>query len=336
MPPPEVIGLVFDRPRRCSVQSRVLRLFLLVSLLLVAVSVPPGILPANANSCAVASPAATPATPTAFPVTVTDHAGREVTLTEAPERIVSIAPSNTEILFTLGLGQRVVAVDQYSDYPPEAKEKEQLGSYVEPNIEQIVAVAPDLVLATGVHEQSVVPKLEDLRLTVAVVDPQDLEEVFDGILLVGQLTGQDGRAADLVCELQDRVETVISRVEGAERPRVFFELSPELHTAGPDSFIDDLIEHAGGVNIAADATEEWPQLSAEIAIEQDPEVILLADHEAGVTPEQVAERAGWEQVSAVKAGRIVPIDPDLTNRPGPRVVDGLEEIARALHPDLFS
>ncbi|MDP9357160.1 MAG: ABC transporter substrate-binding protein [Chloroflexota bacterium] len=317
-------------------RSRILALFLLCSLLVGGAATAP-VIPVEANACLAASPVAISGTPgvAAFPVTITDDVGRQVVLQEAPQRIVSIAPSNTEILFALGLGEKVVAVDQYSDYPPEAEQKPQLGSYVKPDLEQIVAAAPDLVLATGVHEETVVPQLEALRLTVAVIDPEDLDDVFDGIGLVGRITGQDARATGLVCELLDRVDAVAERINGAPRPRVFFELSPELHTAGPDSFIDDLISRAGGENIAAGATEEWPQLSAEVLLEQDPEVILLADEAAGVSPDQVRTRPGWQQVTAVEQDRIVAIDPDLTNRPGPRVVDGLEAIARALHPERF-
>ncbi len=317
-------------------RSRILALFLLCSLLVGGAATAPAI-PVEANACLAASPVAISGTPgvAAFPVTITDDVGRQVVLQEAPQRIVSIAPSNTEILFALGLGEKVVAVDQYSDYPPEAEQKPQLGSYVKPDLEQIVAAAPDLVLATGVHEETVVPQLEALRLTVAVINPEDLDDVFDGIGLVGRITGQDARATGLVCELLDRVDAVAERINGAPRPRVFFELSPELHTAGPDSFIDDLISRAGGENIAAGATEEWPQLSAEVLLEQDPEVILLADEAAGVSPDQVRTRPGWQQVTAVEQDRIVAIDPDLTNRPGPRVVDGLEAIARALHPERF-
>ncbi len=317
-------------------RSRILALFLLCSLLVGGVATAPAV-PVAANACLAATPAAISGTPgvTAFPITITDDAGRQVVLQEAPQRIVSIAASNTEILFALGLGEKVVAVDQYSDYPPEAEQKPQLGSYVKPDLEQIVAAAPDLVLATSVHEETIVPELEALRLTVAVIDPEDIDGVFDGIGLVGRITGQDAQATRLVCELQDRVDAVAERINGAPQPRVFFELSPELHTAGPDSFIDDLISRAGGQNIAAGAAEEWPQLSAEVLLEQDPEVILLADEAAGVSLEQVRARPGWQQITAVKQGRIVAIDPDLTNRPGPRVVDGLEAIARALHPERF-
>jgi iron complex transport system substrate-binding protein len=155
------------------------------------------------------------------------------------------------------------------------------------------------------------------------------------MLLVGTITDMSSRAQQVVCELQARVDAVTDAVAGAPRPRVFFELSPDLYTAGPGSFVDDLISRAGGDNVAAGAAELWPQLSAEAVVSADPEVILLADHEAGITAEQVAARPGWQQMSAVQQGRIVSLNADLVARPGPRVVDGLEAIAAALHPDLL-
>jgi iron complex transport system substrate-binding protein len=250
-----------------------------------------------------------------------------------PQRIASIAPSNTEIAFALGLGPRVVAVDQYSNYPPEATQKAQVGSYIEPDLEALVAADPDLVLATGAHVKTLLPAPEARKLPVLVLEPKDLEGVFGSLLLVGRATGQTRQADELVGQLRQRVATLTSALAGAPKSRVFFELGPELYTAGPGAFVSDLIDRAGGENIAADADTPWPQLSQEVVIQRDPAVIILVDEVAGVTPESVRARPGWDQVSAVKEGRIVTLDPDLTNRPGPRAVDGLEAIARALHPD---
>jgi iron complex transport system substrate-binding protein len=269
---------------------------------------------------------------TAFPLAISDDAGREVVIAGLPERIISIAPSNTEILFALGLADRVVGVDNFSNYPPEATEKPQVGDYVDPDLEAIVAASPDLILATEVHVPTVLPKLETLGLPTVVVEPKNLDEVFTSIALVGQITGEPSTAQSLVCSLRARAVAVSGAIAGAPRPRVFFELSPDLYTAGPGSFVDDLLTRAGGENIAAGAAEMWPQLSTEALVSADPEVILLADHEAGVTAEQVAARPGWRGVSAVETGRIVSLDADLVARPGPRIVDGLEAIAAALHP----
>jgi iron complex transport system substrate-binding protein len=305
-------------------------------LLLLLALVAPAASSSSAAACA-ASPVATPvsAPASAFPLTVTDDLGRQVTIPAPPQRIVSLAPSNTEILFALGLDERVVAVDAWSDYPPAAQEKPEVGDYVNPDLEQIVAINPDLVLATAVHEATVLPQLEDLRIPTVVLEPTTLDEVLADIALVGEAAGVGDTATALICAFEDRVAAVESAVAGASAPRVFFELGPELYTAGPGSFVDDLIARAGGENIVAEGQGPWPQMSAEALITADPEVILLADHEAGVTPESVKARPGWQEVSAVREDRIVTLDSDLVARPGPRLVDGLEEIARALHPDRF-
>jgi iron complex transport system substrate-binding protein len=310
----------------------IVALVLLLSLALVA----PAASSSSVAACAaspVATPVSTPAS--AFLLTVTDDLGRQVTIPALPQRIVSLAPSNTEILFALGLDDRVAAVDAWSDYPPEAQEKPEVGDYVNPDLEQIVAIEPDLVLATAVHEATVLPQLEDLQIPTVVLEPTTLDEILADIELVGEAAGVGDTATALVCAFENRVDVVESAVAGAPAPRIFFELSPDLFTAGEGSFVDDLITRAGGDNIVAGELGPWPQISAEALIAADPEVILLADHEAGVTPELVRARPGWQEVSAVREDRIVTLDSDLFARPGPRLVDGLEEIARALHPDRF-
>lgn len=300
------------------------------------------LLPVGASLAAQATPvaldcAATPLAEatTTFPLVVSDDAGREVAIEQAPERIISIAPSNTEIVYALGVEDRLVGVDSYSNYPPQVSEQPRVGDYVAPNLEALVAAEPDLILASEVHVPTLVPELETLGLTTIVIEPANLEEVYTGIELIGQVTDEGAAAQDLVCGMQARVTAVSKAVASAPRPSVFFELSPDLYTAGPGSFVDDVLQRAGGENVAAGAGELWPQLSAEAVVSANPEVILLADHGAGVTAEQVAERPGWQTVSAVEQGRIVEVDPDLIARPGPRVVDGLEAVAKALHPDRF-
>ena len=316
-------------------RTRRISLFAFVVLLLAPL---PGAADASAQATPIAvTCAATPlaAEPAAFPLTITDDAGRQVTIERSPTRIVSIAPSNTEMLFALGLDERIAGVDSYSTYPPEATQKPQVGTYLEPDLERVVAAEPDLILATEAHLGTVLPELDALGLPTVVIEPMNLDEVFSGMLFLGTITGVSPRAQEVVCELQARVDAVTDAVAGAARPRVFFELSPDLYTAGPGSYVDDLISRAGGDNVAAGAAELWPQLSAEAVVSANPEVILLADHEAGITAEQVAARPGWQQMSAVQQGRIVSLDADLVARPGPRVVDGLEAIAAALHPDLL-
>ena len=278
-----------------------------------------------------AKPAAAPAS--AYPMTVADDAGRQVTIGKLPARIVSIAPSNTEILYALGLGEKVVAVDQFSNFPAEAKAKATLGSYIRPNLEAIVAAQPDLILGTAVHAKTVIPELEARNLTVVSVDAKSVDEVYDRILLVGKVTGQTAQAERVVGEMRERITSTTAKLKDAPKRRVFAELSPQLHSAGPGTFVHDLVERAGGQNVAADAGQQWPQISQEALILKDPEVVLLMDDAAGETPATAKARPAWEKMSAVRADRVVVIDPDLTNRPGPRLADGLEAIAKAVHPE---
>ncbi len=296
------------------------------------------------GATAARSPTASPtragggATPraSAYPLTIRDIAGRTVTLPRRPERVVSLAPSNTETLYALGLGERVVGVDQNSDFPEAARAKPKVGTFSAPSIEQVVALAPDLVLAANIHLRAVVPALEGRGLTVVVLNPPDLPGVLDAIGLVGQLADANAEAARLRAALEARIGAVSDRLRGvAARPRVYVEITPKFVTAGPRSFIDDLIGRAGGANIAADAATQFPTLSAETIIARDPEVIVLTDAGPEVTVESVGSRPGWAGISAVRAGRVVAIDPDLVNRPGPRVVDALEQLARVLHPEAF-
>lgn len=282
------------------------------------------------------------ATPTvALPaVTVLDDAQRTVEIRGVPERIISLAPSNTEVLFALGLGDKVVGVTDLCDYPEEAQEIEKVG-FVEINLEKIVDLEPDLVLYIGGTAQlEKTQTMEDLGLTVLVLAPSDIEGIFADIELVGRTTGTEDEAVDLVSELRARMDEVLSRVAQAKRqPLVFYELDAtdpaRPWTAGPGSFIDALITMAGGVNLGASAEMEWAQFSTEEVIAQDPEIIILGDANYGVTAESVEERPGWGVITAVKAGAIYPIDDTLVSRPGPRIVDGLEELARIIHPELF-
>lgn len=271
-----------------------------------------------------------------YPMSVKDDAQRTVEIKKPVSRIVSLAPSNTEILFALGLGDLVVGVDQYSDYPVEAKAKERVGGYTNPDMERVVSLSPDLLLATSVHAKTVVPQLESRGFTVIVLQPKDVDAILDNIRLVAKITNRVSEAESLTSILKRRIDQIVAKgAKASKKPRVFFELSPQLSTAGPGSFIDDLIKRVGGENIAADAQVEWPKLSQEVLVAKDPEVILLGDHTAGETPDKVKARPGWDKLSAVRNNRVHTIDPNLTNRPGPRVVDGLEVIARALYPEQF-
>ena len=273
------------------------------------------------------------------PISVVDDAGRTVEITKTPQRIISLAPSNTEILFALGLGDKVVGVTDFCNYPEEAKSIEQVGTYFEPNIEKIFSLSPDLVLAiTGLPE--VIAKLGELGIPALILDPSDLEAVLADIQLVGKVTGAEKEAEALVSEMRGRIAVVTEKAtEVEERPMVFCEIDAtdpsKPWTTGPGSFMDAMILLSGGTNVAADAESAWVQFSAEEIIAKDPDIIILADSKYGVTPESVRERPGWEVITAVKEGAIFDIDDDLISRPGPRIVDGLEAVARIIHPELF-
>jgi iron complex transport system substrate-binding protein len=290
--------------------------------------------------CARPAPVPSTAEPTSAPtkavITVEDGVGNVITFKSAPQRIVSLAPNHTEVLYALGLGDRVVGVTEYCNYPPEATEKPKVGDFVNTDMELVVSLEPDLVLATTMHMAETVPALQDRGIVVFVLDPQSVDSVLDEIRTLGGITGQEAEAGALVADMQARIDAVREKVAGAPRPKVFWELGPELFTVGPGTFVDDLIGLAGGENAAADADTPWPQLSVEAIILKDPDVIVLADHNYGQTVEMVKERPGWEDIAAVKEGNIIEIaNDDIVSRPGPRLVGGLEFLARALHPNLF-
>lgn len=275
------------------------------------------------------------------PVSVVDDAGRTVEIAKAPQRLVSLAPSNTEILFALGLGDKVVGVTDFCDYPEEAKAIEKVGG-IEPNLEKIVDLDPDLVLAIGGSPAQVekATEMEKLDLTVLVLEPGDIEGIMANIELVGKAVGAEKEASELVAQMRKRFDDITAKAKGAEsKPKVFFELDAtdpsKPYTPGPGSFIDALITLAGGSNVGAGAKMQWAQLSTEEIIAQDPEVIVLGDANYGVTAEMVKERPGWSVITAVKNDAIYPIDDVLVSRPGPRIIDGLEALARIIHPELF-
>lgn len=271
-----------------------------------------------------------------FPTTVTDFQNRSVTVPKRPERVVSIGPSITEFLFALGAGPRVVGVDDFSDEPAAANQLEKVGS-IKVNFEKVVSLKPDLVLSVKFSDGTI-EKLASAGLLVLVVDPQSAGDVARTAILLGRAVGSDGET--MARDIQKRVDDVRSKTSSATtKPRVYHEIDAsdptKIFTVGPGSYIHDLIEIAGGVNIAARATSAYPQLSAEEILRSDPEIIVLAAADYSAKPEQVAARAGWSQLSAVKNKRIVSIAPNLINRPGPRVGEAAEAYAKLVHPELF-
>jgi iron complex transport system substrate-binding protein len=280
-------------------------------------------------------------TPTPTATTFTDDIGRTVQLNGTPQRIVSLSPSNTEILFALGLGAEVVGTDDYSDYPAEAKTITHVGSaFPSFNIETIVSLKPDLAVAFGYTLPDYVTKLQSLGIPVVVLAPKDVNGVINDITLIGKITGATSEAKTLTTSMQNSLNTVESTIKGVTHPRVLWEFDGtdpgNPWVAGPGSFNDALITLAGGQDVGAGGpTSSW-QMNSEEVINADPQIIILDDYQYGVTTESVQQRPGWSTIIAVENGAIYPItDSNLTDRPGPRVIDGLELLAQMIHPELF-
>lgn len=318
-----------------------------------AVRIPLALLLLFAAACSDASPAgsggspspAVPASPSAssspaaFPVTITDDDGVEVTIEQEPERIITFAPSATEIVFALGLGDRLVGVSgPFDDYPAEAAQIDEVGGAgdfgVDPNVEQVVALEPDLFLTIKGGDQWKV-RLRDLGVHVVTLDATDLDDLLADIEVAGRITGAVEEAAGVIEDLGAQAGAVEAALEGVEPVSCFYEtFYPPLYTVGPGTFIYDLLVRAGCDPVTSSANQQYPEWSIEDLVAQNPEVYLVSS-ESGASPRAVARRAGFEAVDAVAAGRVVPIDSDLAERPGPRIVQGLRLLAEALHPEAF-
>ncbi len=277
---------------------------------------------------------------TASVVVVTDQMGREVALEETPLRLISLSPSNTEIIFALGLGDRLVGVTEFCNYPPEAQEKDIVGGFATPSIEIIVELEPDLVLASTIHAEEV-PRLEELGIAVMVIESSKLLDLYTSMSLVAEVTGVIAEGEALIASMQERinaVEEALAAIDPADRVLVYYEVySDPLMSAGAGAFINEIITLAGGVNIFGDVAENYPTVSAEVVAEKGPEIILYPDYHgtAAFVIDAMIGRPGWESVPAVQEERVYAVSDDAFARPGPRVVNAVEEAARLFYPDLF-
>ncbi len=271
-----------------------------------------------------------------------DGLSRNVKFKGTPQRIVSLAPSNTEILFAMGAGKQVVGRDSFSDYPAEVKSIKDIGgSMGKYDTEAIVALHPDLVLAGEINTPELVNSLEQLGLTVYYLpNPTTLEAMYGNLKMVGQLTGHKSEAARLVDSLKKRVTAVDARISPLNsRPTVYYELDAtdptKPYTAGPGTFVDLLISRAGGTSVGRNLTSQWAQISLEQLVVDNPGIIVLGDSAYGVAADSLKQRAGWNGLAAIQNGLVYPFDDNLVSRPGPRLVDGLEALAKLFHPDAF-
>lgn len=301
------------------------------------------LLAANLTGCSPSNSKVDEVPATEAPIVLTDGLNKSIKLPKAAQRIVSLAPSSTEILYAIDAGRQVVARDTFSDYPEEAKTIPDIGGgFGELNSEAIIAQKPDLVLASSLTPPEQIKALESLGLTVfAIANPNDFSGLFQNLRAVAKLTAHEAEAETLVDELDARIKAVEEKVKNThEKPLVFYELDgtdPNAPwTPGPGSFVDNLIRMAGGENLGSGMSSEWAQISIEELVSKDPEIILIGDATwGGVTLDDVRNRAGWESLKAIQEGRMFVFDDNLVSRPGPRLVDGLEAMAKLLHPELF-
>jgi iron complex transport system substrate-binding protein len=270
---------------------------------------------------------------TGFPVTITDDASRTVTIDTEPKRIVSLAPANTEIVYSLGIFDRLVGVTTYDDYPAQVKNVAKVGDFQTPNLEAIAAADPDVILVTGGVQADVLSKLEGVGAKVVVVDPQTLDGVFRAIGTVAKVTGTVGKGDAVVAGMRSDLAGIAAKLAGAAPTRAFIEIGwNPLYTAGHDTLLDDLLRRAGGTNVVTQTG--YVGYSVEQLVKDQPDAYLGTLSSIGDAA-TLAKRPGYSALSAVKAGKVFALTDDLVSRPGPRVVEGVLEMAKALHPDLF-
>ena len=273
-------------------------------------------------------------------IQITDQLGRTVTLNGTPQRIISLAPANTEILFALGLGDKVVGVTDYCNYPPEAKNVSSVKGFSTPDIERIVALEPDVVFAAPIHEAKIIPQLEGLGIKVIALAPTTINETYDAIELVGNVTGVQKAADTLVKNMKasiNAVTSLVANLSDEERPNVFYIVWHDpLMTAGGNTLPGQLIELAGGKNIFAESSG-YPTVSLEALLDREPDIIIAGTgmgSGADAPLNWALNESRLQVTNASKEGKIFSINTDLTGRFGPRIVDALEEMFQLIHPEL--
>ncbi|TCZ73773.1 cobalamin-binding protein [Paenibacillus albiflavus] len=279
---------------------------------------------------------------TQYPLTVKDATGQEFKFDKAPERIVSVSPAETESLFALGLGDKIVGVSDYDDYPEEAKSKPKMGSITKPTVEALIGAKPDIVFTGVSMKEATVEELRKVGIQIFKVEPKTLDDVMNNIVLYGQITDANEAAQKIVTKMKQEIELVQSAVKDVkpeDRKKVLLEFSPGW-TVGKGEFMSELITIAGGVNVAAElGITGWAEMNEELIIQQNPQVILyadkLVDDKSKKTLETlIRERASWSKVDAIVKNQLFGLDVNSLSRPGPRVTEGLLQVAKALYPDL--
>lgn len=274
----------------------------------------------------------------AFPVTVKDGLGEDVTIKAEPKKIVSLIPSNTEIAYALGLGDKIVGVSDFDNYPEDVKTKTKIGG-MEFNVEKIISLKPDLVLAhasSAHNSRDGLEQLKDAGITVLVVnDAKSFDDVYASIELIGKATGASDKAKQVIDEMKEKLAQIqekAKQIPADKQANVWIEVSPppQLYTAGKGTFMDEMLQVISAKNVAG-SLEGWPMVTEEKAVAYKPDVIITTYGGA----KQVFARAAWKDVPAVKNKRVYDVNTDLVSRPGPRLVEGVEELAKAVYPDVF-
>jgi iron complex transport system substrate-binding protein len=303
-------------------------------------STPAKLSPEATKSASAATAPAAAAKQTKYPLTVKDATGKEFVFLKAPAYIVSVSPAETEALFAIGLNDQIVGVSDFDDYPEAAKSKKKMGGIVKPNTEAMIAANADLIITGVSMKPETVEKLRALNLNVFKVEPKKLDDAMADITLFGQITDHQEQAEKVVAKMKvDRQKVVdaVKSVKQEAKKKVYVEFSPGW-TVGSGEFMDELITLSGGVNVAADMNG-WHQISEEKIIQQNPNVILFAkdavDQQSKKTLDHIIrERSGWNQIDAIKNNRVIGLDGNLLSRPGPRLTDGLLEMAKGIYPEL--
>ncbi|MCQ1528445.1 ABC transporter substrate-binding protein [Lutispora saccharofermentans] len=271
-------------------------------------------------------------------VEITDIKGRSVVLEKKPEKIVSLSPTNTEIVFALGAGKKLVGVTSFCDYPEEAKSVEVIGDFENPNIEMIKKVNPDVVLAGGYIQEDIIEALEGLDIPVISTEASDIDSIFDSIAMIGKLVGAEANAEEIINNMHKSIDNIKSKVGGKDRPKVFYLVWKDpIFTVGQGTFINEIIQIAGGRNIAEE-TQGWSKYSPEELIKQNPDILIASYHatDEGMRKEDFEKDDFFQKLECVKKGNIhIMSDDNIVARPGPRIVDAICEMAKVLHSDAF-
>ncbi|MFZ5351574.1 MAG: helical backbone metal receptor [Bacillota bacterium] len=272
--------------------------------------------------------------PTPVKIEITDMKGRTITLEKLPERIVSLSPSNTEILFALGAGSKVVGVTNYCTYPEEAAKLEKIGDFEGANLELIKKAQPDIVFAGGYIQEDLVKSLEDLNITVLSSEALDIKGIYDSIRMIAKATGTDAKAEEIIADMQSRIKAIEDKTKNKEKPKVFYVVwTDPLTTAGADTFINDIIKAAGGIN-TAEKVSNWAKYSPEELLKDNPEMLIASNFctPDGVSKEYFKNSPIFNKLECVKNDKIYMISSDdIFSRSGPRIVQAIEELAKLFH-----